>query len=510
MKKIISILFAVMLCIFLCAGTAAAVEKEEVVYVNLDNDGSVEHVYVVNIMDLKEGQEFTDYGNYSSVKNLVTSDPLTLSGDSVSGISSTDVRLYYEGDYGAAEIPWIIQIHYYLDGTEYSPKELAGKSGYLAIYIDVTRNPNVDEYFYKHYALMMTLTLDGNTCSNISANNATVANVGFNKEITFTLMPDADSHLVVSSNVVNFSMEAITINGVRLSMDVDVDLEDTEQELRNLEDGIAEIDDNITELQNGLNAIMNGQLALDTGSMALSNGSMRISNALTELSTYNESIQEPITNVFDSALRLVNFALTPLRLIECTLGICIPELTEENFSDVLERTSCALECHGMFETKWAVDYANDMLSLIKEYKDGIYDYTNAVNAIKYGAGELSSGLNNLEIGSAQLSTGLKMAIDGTNEIKDGTSDIREKTTGMADKLNEKVDEVLEPFRGTSGTIPSFVSSKNGGVSSVQFAMHTTEIKKSDSITNQETSGVSQMNETDDENIFQRLLKLFGL
>ena len=40
-------------------------EKEEVIYVTLNTDGSVKHTYVVNSFD---GGEIVDYGNYSSVK----------------------------------------------------------------------------------------------------------------------------------------------------------------------------------------------------------------------------------------------------------------------------------------------------------------------------------------------------------------------------------------------------------------------------------------------------------
>ena len=41
--------------------------KEENIYVNLNDNGSVDGVYVVNSYDLKKNQKVIDYGNYSTL-----------------------------------------------------------------------------------------------------------------------------------------------------------------------------------------------------------------------------------------------------------------------------------------------------------------------------------------------------------------------------------------------------------------------------------------------------------
>ena len=115
---------------------AQATEKEEVVYVMLQKDGSVKNTYVVNSF---AGGDITDYGDYDSVKMMNTSDAVRQQGDRITLTSSAD-KVYYQGELKDAEIPWNISLRYYLDGKEYTADELAGKSGELEIRFQITKN----------------------------------------------------------------------------------------------------------------------------------------------------------------------------------------------------------------------------------------------------------------------------------------------------------------------------------------------------------------------------------
>ena len=136
--------------------------KDEVVYVKLNNNGNVDNVYVVNSFDIKNGEKIVDYGSYSNVLNLSTSDKLNYSNGVVdANVSDTNKKFYYQGDMKDCEIPWDINIRYTLDGKNISSEELAGKSGNLEISFDIKKNDNVDEVFFNNYALQISLTLDG-------------------------------------------------------------------------------------------------------------------------------------------------------------------------------------------------------------------------------------------------------------------------------------------------------------------------------------------------------------
>lgn len=107
--------------------TGETSEKEEVIYINLDNKGDVKDVYAVNIFGTGS---VTDYGDYSSVKMLNTTEDIKLDGDKVT-FNTAAKKAYYQGTMKNTQIPWNISLKYFLDGKEYAADELAGKSGKL-------------------------------------------------------------------------------------------------------------------------------------------------------------------------------------------------------------------------------------------------------------------------------------------------------------------------------------------------------------------------------------------
>lgn len=46
--------------------------KQEVVYVNLNHDGSVSDIYVVNIFDLDQKGQIVDYGSYTALRDMTS------------------------------------------------------------------------------------------------------------------------------------------------------------------------------------------------------------------------------------------------------------------------------------------------------------------------------------------------------------------------------------------------------------------------------------------------------
>ena len=102
----------------------ATTDKEEVIYVNLDNDGLVGEINAVNIFDGNTEGLIIDYGKYLDVRNMTTTDTIDLSGDAIK-INSSAEKLYYEGKLESTLMPWDIQIRYFLDGREYSAEDKA-------------------------------------------------------------------------------------------------------------------------------------------------------------------------------------------------------------------------------------------------------------------------------------------------------------------------------------------------------------------------------------------------
>lgn len=249
------ILLAVLL-VTSCLFAASAAAKEEVVYANLDKNGGVEGVYVVNIFGYSELVDavaanpaepvIVDYGDYTSVKNLVSTEPIVKTGGDEYTIYlnpevPADGKLFYQGNTKNI-IPWTIDVAFFLDGKEVSAEEIAGAAGHVTVHVNIDENPayGVNNFFYKNYALTVTILLDANTCLNIVSKDATIANNAAKKQLTYTILPDKVTEIIIDTDSVDFSMDEININAVRLSLQISTDsidmsdIDDLKNAVRNL------------------------------------------------------------------------------------------------------------------------------------------------------------------------------------------------------------------------------------------------------------------------------------
>ena len=271
-------------------------EKEEVVYANLNGDGTVDKVYVVNIFDRQEEGKIVDYGDYSEVRNMNTTDHISKSEDEIS-IDAKVGKIYYEGVLNNKTLPWNIEIHYYIDGTEYSEKEVAGKSGQLKITISIKKNQAMEEKFCNNYGLQATLTLDGKKCENIQTTKATIANVGDNKQLTYTVLPGKEREIIVTADVKDFEMDSITINGVSMALDIDassIEKGDMDQKIKDLQEAVVDVDDGAKELKDGTKELKDGVQDANTGAENLKDGANELNNGGKDLSTGAGSLEEGI------------------------------------------------------------------------------------------------------------------------------------------------------------------------------------------------------------------------
>ena len=226
-------------------------KKEEVIYIMIDADGDVKNINAVNI--LGKGK-VTDYGDYSSVKMLNTTDKIKQNRDKVT-FSSDKEKVYYQGTMNDTEIPWNIDITYTLDGKKITPEKIAGKSGALKMHITIDKNENCDSDFYDSSALMASLTLDTDNCENITADGATLANVGSSKQISYTVLPGKGLDAEITADVKDFEMDAVAINAVKMNLNVDIDDDE-------LMDKVTQIMDAAKQLNDGAGTLSDGTILL--------------------------------------------------------------------------------------------------------------------------------------------------------------------------------------------------------------------------------------------------------
>ena len=488
-KKIMAALLAgTMIVTSVTPAMAEAVpsSKEEVVYVNLTSGGSVKEMYAVNIFDDKN---ITDYGDYLSVELLNTTDNINQNGDEITFSSSAD-RVYYKGKMKSTIMPWNISIKYYMDGKEYAPEEAAGKSGKMEIYFKVSKNEAYDGSFYDAYALQASFILDTEIAKNITAADATLANVGNKKQLTYTILPGEGIDTVITADVTDFEMDAVSINGIPLNMNIQVKDEELMNKVDELLGGIEDIDNGADELNSGVNRLSDatrddlqpGVNQLNDGMKDLNDGVLKIQDGLDELNSKSYELTSGSAQVL-SALNTINSQLNSQeqkdsisqlvsgsagikdgitnltgKLGELQAGVSYAKfmdalaagsgnaITAETISQLKQynlQVAIQLQTAGKSEAAAAFSRNNDVIDGIL---GGINQYLTTVNtnltALYQGAQSLNTEYAKLDAGIRSLAVSVQQLADGVNQLV--------SEYGKLDKgVNEYTEGVAKVIAGYS-------------------------------------------------------------
>ena len=178
----------------------------------------------------------------------------------------------------------VVAISYFLDGKEYSADEIAGKSGKLKIGIKISDNKDSIDNFYDGFALQTSVTLDTDKCSNITASGATEANIGSDKQLTYTTMPSKGADTEITADVKDFEMTGISINAVPLSLEIDIDDKELTDKVSEMTDAITKIDDGAKSVNDGAGELKDSVKGeLKDGSVQLLEGAEDLKKGASEL-----------------------------------------------------------------------------------------------------------------------------------------------------------------------------------------------------------------------------------
>jgi len=298
MKKIIAIGLTFVLLFgidFTSFALGLSSEKDEVVYGVLDFDGTVEEIYVVNSF---KGGTITDYGDYSKVNNMSSSEKITHEGDTVTIDTKVD-RFYYQGTLETKKLPWDIKIKYQLNHKEVSNTQLSGKSGDLTITLSTTPNTSVNSAFYENYMLQISLVLDADKCSQINSPHASLANAGKNKIITHTVMPGKNANITISAKVKDFSMSGFEIAALPLTMSIEFpDTKGLTLGMDKLSSGVNSLNLGVKNLSEGIDKSYLGIQKLKTGSMDFGKGLAQLNGNSNQIISASTQINQAISGIF--------------------------------------------------------------------------------------------------------------------------------------------------------------------------------------------------------------------
>ncbi|MBR5922551.1 MAG: hypothetical protein IKZ59_02025 [Clostridia bacterium] len=359
--------------------------KDETVYVLAGADGSVKKIIVSDWLKntLKGG--INDKTELTGIENVKGNESYTL-GENMAVWDADGGDIYYRGNI-EKELPVGLNVSYKLDGTPISAEKIAGKSGRVTIRFDYENRQyetvNIGGYEKKIYVPFVMLTgmiLDNDTFKNVEVSGGKFINDGDRTVVIGVAFPGLQRNLEIPRDILtipdyveitadaeNFKFGVtVTVATNEIFNNVDTSKLDSADDFINagkklndgmnqllngssaLYDGLCTLLEKSDTLISGINALCDGAKAisdgaaeLDSGAIQLSDGISALSNGLSTLKGNSAALDGGAKQVFDTLLSTAQSQLT-------AAGLTVPELTTDNYADVLGGVIASLDEEAVY------------------------------------------------------------------------------------------------------------------------------------------------------------------
>lgn len=325
-------------------------DKTETVYAKADADGTVNEVTVNTVLKNKNEKKIQDYSNLTDIKNIKGDEEYTRQSDGTILWDNQGEDIEYEGK-SSEPLPVTVQISYFLDDKEVSPKELAGKSGSLKIRFDYENHTKEETNVNGKkvelpvpFAAISALLLSEDNATNIEVKNGKVISLdgqnliigyacpGLAKNLNLSdseLTKDIElpEYVEVTADVTDFELDfTATVFSSGLLSDLDEenldDLDETSDNMDKIQEasgklkdgsgklldgmktydeymkqylsGVDSLKEGVDALKSGMQVLNENKTALGSGAQALTDGLCQFSNSLSAISFGNVSGQSGV------------------------------------------------------------------------------------------------------------------------------------------------------------------------------------------------------------------------
>lgn len=330
-------------------GAEETLHRDETVYVIANTDGSVRRIivsdWIQNGLAAAQVEERSELSQVEAVKGSAT---YTLGQDNARVWDAQGQDLYYQGSIEKA-LPVDMTVTYQMDGQTVTPGQIAGKSGHVTIRFDYENRQyemveidGTEEKIYVPFAMLTGLLLDSDRFTNVTVSNGKLFCDGSHTAVVGVAFPglqedlamekdrlDIPDYVEIEADVKDFSLAtAVTVASSGLFDQLDDETLE-KLELGELTDGIGRMTDAMDQLMDGSSQLYDGLCTLLDSSQQLIDGVDRLCQGLNELTAHNSQLNGGAKQVFQSLIAAANSQLQ-------TSGLTVPELTVDNYSQVLE------------------------------------------------------------------------------------------------------------------------------------------------------------------------------
>ena len=388
-----------------------------------------------------------------------------LATDNINKLSTKDANIYaitdttgtvnktFIGNTIANEetLPVEMQIQYYLDDTEISASELAGKSGHVKIIYNFSATSTYQNKLVP-FLTVTGLNLDSTKFSNIKIDNGKIISesdsitlvgytfAGLSQDLNADFLP---SSFTIEADTTNFELGTVysfATNELFAELDTSklTSVDGIINSINDLSNGLDQIIAGSNDLTNGIDTLAAGISKLQLGANNLESGANNLATGITRLSNGLNSVVAFDNEILAKAYGVVDqvTATTENLIAKYDLD---PAL-------VAEITAPIVEYYNKINTA-VTTYAGNIEALA----NGASELSVGANNLAAGTTELKNGINSLSAGAAQLSAGSHTLNQGLNTFK--TSGI-DKLVNFA---NQDAANFVYNFRQTVSAAKSYTA-----------------------------------------------------
>jgi putative membrane protein len=445
--------------------------KDETIYVNLLNDGTVSRINAVNRIETSGPGTYTDFGQYTNVINLTDTAAPQTAGDKVTWrLDAASDGFYYQGTMANAVFPYTFSIKYMLDGADISAEDITGKSGDVKVMLTVTSDPDCAQYFIDNYFCQIQTSLDLEKNFNIVSADATKIIIGKTMDLSFTVLPGKSADFVISfdTKALEFSGFTFTCLPFSESLQGGIDVNAINEGFESLSSGSGQLitgtdklKTGLTQLSDAANGLASGAKDIQTGLDGFNGGFVSYSEGIKNLSLLADQTAKNLALVSDNSTGLYDGFIQLRSQIDALLDMQDPDHLSQDI--------------------------NALRSGLEVYEENLLTFSSSLSQISLGMTAFSEGLGKLDAsgssllpalgsiisGMASFSSGLSETAAELGKIPDSMKDLVSAETQLKTGIDSAGDAIASfVFSGNGSGQISFVSAKNKNVRSVQFIFKT--------------------------------------
>lgn len=291
-----------------CAAPAFAagsdeVTKDENVFLILNADGSVQQQIVSDWLHSEGGlRGVADRSALQNIQNLKSDVQPQRAGDDLQW-ATADQDVYYQGTSTQAP-PVEVQIAYSLDGQAMTAQEMLGKSGHVAITIQLTNHEKEEKIIggssrtvYTPFIVVAAAGFSTDHFTNVKAENGTVQTDSAQQLACFVAMPGMHETFdgLLSGKFVqldDYFLDSITLEAdtdsfempsLILAASTSMEQLDQLDDLPDLAGDLDELSDATDDLLDGVAKLLDGAVDLDDGARQLLDGTGDLKDGAAQL-----------------------------------------------------------------------------------------------------------------------------------------------------------------------------------------------------------------------------------